>query len=263
MDGQQRLTTLTILLCVLRELSADSDPKIATALDQRVWHADPLDDKPGRCHLKIGRRDEDFFRRNIQAGGSIGAFLELKTAEQTWVDSRKRLHENTARLFEKLADQQPGERVKIAKFIANRCYLVVVTTTNREAAYRIFSVLNDRGLPLSPTDILRAEILGELPKEDEDRYSRRWEEIEDDLGRDRFRDLFTHVRMIERKEKLRRTLHDDFKDHVLKNQTGDKFINDTLVPSWKDYRQILDGEVADSPDSDPSLPTYVTQRSIR
>lgn len=248
-DGQQRLTTLTTLLCVLREIS--DSPERAVGLHQRVWHEDPLDDVPGHCHLTVGRKDIDFFRQNIQARGGLSAFLEPRPDIGKWTDSRKRLWENAERLRSRLKDRSSSDQDRLAKYVVNNCYLVVVATTNRESAYRIFSVLNDRGLPLSPTDILKAEIIGRLPTDAEDRYSQKWEEIEDGLGRERFRDLFTHLRMIRLKSKLRRTLHEDFLENVLGTKPGDGFINGELAPSADVYREILDTRV-----SDPEAPSW-------
>ena len=60
---------------------------------------------------------------------------------------------------------------------------------------------------MSPTDILKADVLDAIsdPQSQED-YSDKWEGIEEELGRDGFSDLFAHIRMIYRKDKLRGTL---------------------------------------------------------
>jgi chromosome segregation ATPase len=44
---------------------------------------------------------------------------------------------------------------------------VVVSTSDLDSAYRICSVLNDRGLELSHTDILKADIIGNVPESQE------------------------------------------------------------------------------------------------
>ena len=98
--------------------------------------------------------------------------------------------------------------------------------------------MNDRGLDLSPTDILKAETIGGLQEANEILYGSKWESVEERLGRDGFRDLFAHIRMIGLKTKLRRTLQADFSEHVLKNTTGPDFIGDTLEP-YADVYEIL------------------------
>ena len=53
---------------------------------------------------------------------------------------------------------------------------------NTSSAFRIFSVLNDRGLNLLPTDILKSDVIGKVPAAKQDVYTDKWEEIEDDLA---------------------------------------------------------------------------------
>ncbi len=241
-DGQQRLTTLTLLFCVLRELTGT----YRTYLDAYVGQqANPLEGTKEHHRLKLRPRDRTFFRDNIQRPGALGSFVESSLDASDQTPSRILLHQNTKRLHRKLEGLSDGDRQRLAEFVVQQCYLVVVTATNLEFAFRIFSVLNRRGLPLSPTDILKANVLGDLENESE--YTTKWEDIEDDLGRDRFRDLFAHVRMIRVKEKLRRTLHDDFEERVLRGQGGAEFIDRTLIPSAGHYRQILDAKVSDFP----------------
>ena len=61
--------------------------------------------------------------------------------------------------------------------------MVVVTTPDLDSAYRIFSVLNDRGMDLSPTDILKADIIGALAQQEgkavTQKFAQRWEGIEE------------------------------------------------------------------------------------
>lgn len=88
-------------------------------------------------------------------------------------------------------------------FLHQRCFLVVVSASDKASAYRIFSVMNDRGMDLEPTDILKADIIGALPKDQEKHYTELWEGLKKDLGRDCFADLFGHIRMLHRKAKAR------------------------------------------------------------
>ena len=62
-DGQQRITTLTILFCVLRELSTDN----SDVIDVRVReNSDPFTGTVGRFRLNVRERDRHFFQSNIQ-----------------------------------------------------------------------------------------------------------------------------------------------------------------------------------------------------
>lgn len=155
-------------------------------------------------------------------------------------DSQNDLRAN-ARLYSERLREIPGaERVQLAQFIVTRCYLVVVATPDFDSAYRIFSVLNSRGLDLVPTDILKAEIIGQVPEQDREAYTTKWEGAEEDLGREQFNDLFSHVRMVYRMAKPQSNLLKEFKEHVpVKDPT--KFIDDILMPMTKAFGEIKEG----------------------
>src|SRR5690606_25941052 len=152
--------------------------------------------------LTAREEDADFFRANIQEPDGIE---KLVASTDKLKDSRLRYRENATVLLEK-AKALPSDDLKtLWKFLANNCSLVVISTPDLEAAYRIFSVLNNRGLDLAPIDIIKAEVLGSIRRiggEDKARaYSKKWSAIESQLGRDAFGELFGHIRTIYAKQK--------------------------------------------------------------
>lgn len=240
-DGQQRLTTLTILMCVMRELAKGEE---ADLFDPFILEkANPLSGAKARYRLSLRERDRTFFRENVQEPGRLSAFLDRDTA-QLGSDMRGRIQENARFLYKLLSDMDGEQRARLASFIVQRCFLVVVSASDEASAYRIFAVMNDRGLDLSPTDILKAEIIGALPeaKRDEDTgdqlrevYTARWEAIEEDLGRDDFRDLFGHIRTLYAKDKARGSLAQEFRASVLKEIDGTDFVDEVLQPMADAY----------------------------
>ena len=254
-DGQQRLTTLTMLFCVLRELATDN--KSLSELDGFVREAgNSLRGTEDRLRLSLRTRDKAFFYRNVQSEGTIGRFLTEDTA--TFSDSQKLIFANIDRLNKELSSLDKDRRESLVKFIVQQCYLVVVTATDRDSAYRIFSVMNDRGLDLSPTDILKAETIGKIAESKQGIYGEKWENIEERIGRDSFRDLFAHIRMIPLKTKLRRTLQADFQDNVLKDTAGADFIDNTLEPYANVYESLLEASYESTQDAE-KVNSYLRQ----
>ena len=100
--------------------------------------------------------------------------------------------------------------IALAAFLLQHTYLVIVSTASLESAFRIFSVLNDRGLDLTVADILKSEIIGRIPAATQDAYVKKWEDAEVELGTQRFADLFSHIRMIHDRKKLRTTVLEGF-----------------------------------------------------
>jgi uncharacterized protein with ParB-like and HNH nuclease domain len=225
-DGQQRLTTLTILLAALRTLV---QPQVATDLTGLLYEkANSLRGTSPRYRLTLAKRDEDFFKEYIQDEGGISKIKDINS--KTLSDSRKNLKENALLFVNRLQEISDSQRVRLAQFIINRCFLVMVSTPELESAYRIFSVLNERGLDLSLTDILKAEIIGPIPEAQNEAYTTKWEDTQDNLGRETFQDLFAHIRMIYRKAKLGSSVLKEFRIHVRPADNPQQFIDKTLCP---------------------------------
>jgi hypothetical protein len=121
-----------------------------------------------------------------------------------------------------------------------KCVVVVVSTPDLESAYRIFSVMNDRGLDLSHADILKAEVIGQIAEANQDDYGKKWETAEEYLGREAFNDLFAHIRMIRVKQKLRTTILKEIREHVKPGENPTKFIDEQLVPYADGLKMIKD-----------------------
>ena len=241
-DGQQRLTTLTMLICILRDISGDEDLDsfIREAGNRRRGTED-------RYRLSLRELDREFFENHVQNRGRVEDFLKIDPVK--FSDSQNRILENVRYLYQELTKLNDSQRDGLADYVSTNCYLVVVSASDVESAYRIFSVMNDRGLPLSPTDILKANIIGKMLPSSQDEYTRLWENIEVELGRDDFRDLFAHIRTIYRKDKLRGTLQREFQDHVLGDLNAEKddkeaaneavkFLNDVLDPYATVYETV-------------------------
>jgi restriction endonuclease S subunit len=233
-DGQQRLTTLTILLSVLRDLA---DANFSSALQHHICQqGNPLTGAAGVFRLQLRERDAEFFQKTIQDDNATSSLPDSRQ----YHDAQARIVENAAYLRARLEELSDEQRRRLAIFIAQRCYLVVVAASDQESAFRVFSVLNSRGLDLSPTDILKAEIIGALPTASREDYTSTWEDIEDELGRLRFAELFGHIRTIHRQQKMQGTLIAEFREYVKARESPAKFIDSELSPYAEAYREITD-----------------------
>ena len=226
-DGQQRLITLTILLATLRAMVP---AEFAESVTRRLYEpADPLNNIPARYRLRPKDRDAGFFQQYIQSEDGV---KRLQGQIHTDLNESQRNMLENARLYARELGRLPeARRVRLAQFLVQRCLLVVVSTPDLSSAYRIFSVLNDRGLDLSYADILKAEIVGEIPEVEQAEYTLRWEQVEESLGRDQFNALFGHVRAIFRRTQQRGSILDEFREGVIKAINDPRrLIDDTIVP---------------------------------
>ncbi|MEM7774985.1 MAG: DUF262 domain-containing protein [Pseudomonadota bacterium] len=240
-DGQQRLATLTILLSVLRDLAEPNDAEqIDKYVRQEGRRFEGINDS---FRVNLREQDRNVFQKYIQTIHATDSLPDVSGFES---DSQSRLIDNAAFLREILRHWTNSDRIDLLTYIVQNCYLVVVQATDREAAYRVFAVMNDRGLDLSPTDVLKAEIIGSIPDADRDTYNSTWELLEEGLGRDRFRELFNHINMVFHRQKRRTSLEQSFRDHVLRYVEPAKFIDEFLEPFGENYMTLVDASYRSS-----------------
>lgn len=238
-DGQQRLTTLTLLLSCIRAVV--SEQKIRDGITRRIYdQGDIVAATENHYRLTLRERDRQFFRDHVQHEGGVEA---LAAGDAALSDSQARLRANARHFLGVLRELDPGMLLRLVQFIVTRCYLVAVATPDLDAAYRIFGVMNSRGLDLSATDILKAEIIGAIAKQQRDAYTATWEQLEEDLGRDAFGELFSHIRMVYRKAKPQGTLLKEFRDHVGPPDPI-AFVEQVLKPMAQAFREIGDADYA-------------------
>lgn len=226
-DGQQRLTTLTILLSTVRQ---HVSREFARSLDSRMFQkGDPIRRTVDQPRLALRERDHWFFEKHIQEHTGMAEIRVLAT--DSLPDSQRNLVQNAILFLDRLAALDSTICERLVEFIDRHTYLVVVSTQDFESAYRVFTVLNERGLNLTHTDILKSEIIGKIPESRQESYTEKWESEEEDLGRTDFADLFSHIRMVFAKTKARESILREFRSSVLSQvSNSEAFIDDILVP---------------------------------
>jgi uncharacterized protein DUF262 len=233
-DGQQRLTTLTILLA---SLAFRTSGQIQETLEKYICEpGNELEGLPSKPRLTLRERDRDFFAKYVQRL----QFEQLLSLDPAGLDneSQRNIQSNTRLILERLQSKftdEDGLR-SFGSFLVQRCFLVAVYTPSQQSAFRVFSVLNNRGLDLLPTDIVKADVIGRISQARQDEFTEKWEELEVQTGRNGFNDLFGHIRMIYTKVKSKRALLEEFNEHVLSAVTSpEDLIEKVLEPYAEAY----------------------------
>lgn len=193
-DGQQRLTTILILLCVCRDLYPDINndllEKDPFAIDSSTIKSSiRLNDRFERLRLKThSNHESDFQKFIITDGNSIGNKKPLKK-ELRLEQEPKFKFKNTAIFFrDKLEELGREGTGNFINYLFNKVKIIRIDCQSVSFAIKLFQVLNDRGLDLSNSDLIKSFLIGRIHKmyehnnEDkkshEDRFMDDWKKCE-------------------------------------------------------------------------------------
>ena len=159
-DGQQRVTSLTLLLIHLIRLTKDRGNQNLVSRLSPLIHSDNFGEL--KFNLDIPERLS-----------VLKAFYEgNEFASDGCEESVKTMHER----YKDIEQQQLGTELgdSFAHFVywlMDKVGLIEISTDNDSYAYAIFETMNDRGKPLSPVDMLKAYLLAPLTNQDKLRHA--------------------------------------------------------------------------------------------
>ena len=167
-DGQQRLTTLSIILCAIRSLLPPD------ALDRKRINRLLIND--------LGEGNDRYKLLPTQPDRAAYAALVDETAA---LDSQfhKALAFFTKRLQGRDSDDQPFDLPAMLETLRTKLHAVAITLSDADDPYLIFESLNAKGAPLTQADLIRNYILLRLRTQDQEKvYQTSWLPMQGRLG---------------------------------------------------------------------------------
>jgi len=148
---------------------------------------DEIEQLAPRPRISLRERDKIFFSDYVQSM-KFDELLQLDSAQLS-NESQRNIQSNANLLLTRIQNAVTKDSdfiKKFASFLVLRCFLVVVSTPSQQSAFRVFSVLNSRGLDLLPTDIIKSVVIGNITPTKQDEFTDKWEELEVQTGRNGF-----------------------------------------------------------------------------
>ncbi|GAA7030820.1 DUF262 and DUF1524 domain-containing protein [Helicobacter pylori] len=208
-DGQQRLTTITLLLTALRNHLSDKRKEIE---DHYLINSDKGGDKKFR--LILSESDKDTLLYLIDKDRRKPSELSLKIVENF-------------ELFEEWIRKNTGKLETIFKGLEKLTIVWIALTKKEDDPQLIFESMNSKGMELTQTDLIRNYIVMETEAEkQEDFYNQYWRAMEEDFKQNE-----------KQNEKQDKKLFDRFVRHYLTIKTGKIPNINRVYVAFKDYQQ--------------------------
>jgi uncharacterized protein with ParB-like and HNH nuclease domain len=241
-DGQQRLTTISLLLCALERLIKDKHPDIAKKIQRLLTNPD----EAGVVHYKLlpttkyGDRETYF------------AIIDGNTPPSTGSKIAEAFDYLYGQLSYKIEEGQIDPTTYFVA-LANCLHVVFIDLDQHERPFEIFESLNAKAKPLSPADLVRNYIAMRLPEASQEGvFNQYWAKIDDMLlekrtvGKSRLGELTAFLRhylaMISGTLPNERHVYERFRDRMeAEFKSTDAFIGElaTLKRFAEYYNRLL------------------------
>jgi uncharacterized protein with ParB-like and HNH nuclease domain len=239
LDGQQRLTTLLMLTAVIRDSSTNQT--LIKAYNNMIFQEeDPFSGVPERVRIVYRIRDkvEEFIKKYIIEQSGTTKTDELTKLKEVDNISISHMASAILTISEFFKDKTEKQIEEFAIFLSRRVVFIYVSTENREDAFRLFTILNNRGVPLTNADILKSINIGEIQDENENKkYATIWEQIEGSLGED-FDRFLSFIRTVLVQEKARVNLLEEFEENIYKKKLLQK--GKQTIQLLERYKKLYD-----------------------
>ncbi len=207
-DGQQRLTTITLLFIALRDLSSDEAKR--KKMESYLINSDKDGDK--KFKLILSESDKDTLLSLIDENRRKPSELSLKIMENF-------------ELFEKWIRKNTDKLETIFKGLDKLMVVEISLERGKDNPQLIFESMNSTGKDLTQTDLIRNYIIMETEVEKQENfYNQYWRAMEENFKQSE-------------KQSKREDLFNKFVWHYLTIKTGKTPIEKRVYGAFKDYRQ--------------------------
>lgn len=239
-DGQQRLTTLSILLAAIRNVARDSGQDEFADEVHQYYLVHPI--KKGEQHYRLlpKERDHDTYLAIVNDSGEpTGRMVEALAYFES-------------QLVAASGDNAVSLR-SIFDTVTQRLEFLCATL-EKEDAYNIFKSLNSTGVPLSESDLIRNFIFMHVPPDDQDEFdSTLWAPLEvrftsphSALDEDKFSKFFRDFLMSDGRYVSPRDTFTEFEGRYEATDFSPKVLASALLKASAHYEVIRD----EKPDGD-------------
>jgi len=153
-DGQQRCTTLTLVLIYLYHKCKSEGLSQQSLIEPLIFS-----DNYGEKSFNINVPERTSILKDLFEGNEIS------------IDNKEESVRNIVLRYQDIEEINLAEELQdsfqhFIYWLLDKVGVIEITTNNPEQAYEIFETMNSRGKPLSPVDMLKSYLIGEITDQD-------------------------------------------------------------------------------------------------
>lgn len=178
-DGQQRITTLLLLLRAIYSKLEHSSEKQAVYLKSQIepgiWEQDDLTGE-----VKF---DKILITSRVMGDDGNQEFADILVTGKADPKANSNYSKNYMQLQNLINEYATSDPLSFYRFISNilnKAILLPITADSQDTALTIFSTLNDRGLALSDADIFKAKMYNHLDTQKKKDFIEEWQRLDEE-----------------------------------------------------------------------------------
>jgi len=187
-DGQQRLTTISLLMCAIRDIAKEKgDNELAQAISQSYLGSLNLRARKTEPKLILNENNNQFYQENIVESKKLSDLQEL-AKKRNLPKHNKLVIDAYLFLYKKVQERISKTEefiealIQLEECIRDKMIAIMISVADEANSYLIFETLNNRGLDLSVADLLKnylfSKAANRLPE-----VQSKWKEINREVGK--------------------------------------------------------------------------------